>query len=82
MLSMRCVRARGSVSPLSSNSSLSLFALLPRRVQDQMRFLNGKERTVTSLVQAIEDAFFCKPKDAHRPWGIEEEPWQPILTKM
>ena len=47
-----------------------------------MRFLNGKERTVTSLVQAIEDAFFCKPKDAHRPWGIEEEPWQPILTKM
>ena len=27
MLSMRCVRARGSVSPLSSNSSLSLFAL-------------------------------------------------------
>ena len=82
MLSMRCVRARGSVSPLSSNSSLSLFALLPRRVQDQMRFLNGKERTVTSLVQAIEDAFFCKPKDANRPWGIEEKPWQPILTKM
>ena len=27
MLSMRCVRARGSVSPLSFNSSLSLFAL-------------------------------------------------------
>ena len=47
-----------------------------------MRFLNGKERTVTSLVQAIEDAFFCKPKDVNRPWGIEEKPWQPILTKM
>jgi hypothetical protein len=23
-----------------------------------MRFLNGKERTVTNLVQAIEDAFY------------------------
>ena len=28
-----------------------------------MRFLHGAKRTVTNLIKAIEDAFFCVPKE-------------------